>query len=181
MKFFIEDFHNNLEKHRDVAEKFCLSEDDGELADIPPLLHPTDSFIHNSFWGLARGPTAAQAVLFTERKSVAYTWTTPLIPLTSRTFVRHGYIRFLPGYRQLLHEAKYSNSTWSALIPHFSSNETLSRMGEWTVKMLSNSPFAYFSSLKRSMFQKKVTEYVVVRDGCVVYRDVGLDWCMAKQ
>lgn len=187
LKFFVEDFHNNLDSSRQVAEQLCLAEDDGEWKELPALLHPTQSFFHNSFWGLARGPTAAAAVLAAEKKYVIYAWTTPLQPLTSRCFVRHGYVRVLPGCRQLLLQSEQSSSSSSSSSPFTLSgmvhhpSTTFRLMGAWASDMLAWTPFTVFSSMFSFMFQKKISEYIVVRDGKVVYRDVGYDWYMAKQ
>lgn len=193
LKFFVENFQNNLEESQRVAEKLCLAEDDGELSELPSLLHPKHSFFHNSFWGLARGPVAAQAVLTAEKKYFVYAWTTPLEPVTSRTFVRRGYIRVLPEGRQLQRKADHLHGRGSSgsstedncsagwYSPTKSAGQLLDWIGDFGSTMLSWTPITLTSSFFSYFWQRKISEYIVVKDGKVVYRDVGYDWYMAKQ
>lgn len=193
LKFFVENFHNNLEESQRVAEKLCLAEDDGELKEIPALLHPKHSFFHNSFWGIARGPTAAQAVLAAEKKYFVYAWTTPLEPITSRTFVRRGYIRILPEGRQLQwkkdrlrdenNSASIDNnsSCKESYFPLTNAWHIFDWIGECSTRMLMWTPITLTSSFLSYMWQREISEYIVVKDGKVVYRDVGYNWSMAKQ
>lgn len=193
LKFFVENFHNTLDESQRVAEKLCLAEDDGELGEISSLLHPKHSFFHNSFWGLSRGPVAAQAVVAAEKKYFVYSWTTSLYPITSRTFMRRGYVRVLPEWRDLQWKKDHVNSKLSALSQESGDGgkESFSALpipwhlfrwiGDCGSKALTWTPITLTSSFLSFFWQKRIAEYIVVKDGKVVYRDVGYEWHMAKQ
>eukprot|EP00796_Vickermania_ingenoplastis_P009988 gene9988-6971_t len=220
LRFFVENFDGELDTAFLVAKSFCLAEDDGQLQEIAPLLHPEHSFLHNSFWGLARGPTAAEAVLAAEKRYLTFTWTTPLQPVTSRCFTREGYVRVHPGCRQLLLQASRrkvviadpqagssvasapgapsgpdapgaASSSWfsrgaTGLLdgwydPYRERGKVLQRFSAMVSDSLAWSPFHIISSAWSFAFQKKVTEYIVVKHGKVVYRDVGYDWCIGSE
>lgn len=176
LKLFVENMDGHLEAAKSVAEQLCLAEDDGELAEVGALL-TSDSFYHNSFWGVARGSQAAQAVVSAERKYLQYAWTTPLQPITSRCFVREGYVRILPGCHQLLQRTMYED----AIQCHGAGWQWWYRLRQSAANTFSWTPFTIFGSMKSYFFQKRIREYVVVRDGKVAYRDVSYEWWMAKQ
>jgi hypothetical protein len=97
LKFFVDDSDGWLRKNSEVAEQFIMAEDDGETHEMLSLLKPQAHFA--SFWGVVRGFPAAVALRAQEKDHLRLTWTSPLQPLTSHTFVRQGYVHVVGGHR----------------------------------------------------------------------------------
>lgn len=95
LQFFVDDVDGSLSKNLDTANQFVNAEDDREGGEMTGLMDPLAHF--SSFWGVARGPLAALAVLAEERASLRITWTTVLKPITSHTFEREGNMQILRG------------------------------------------------------------------------------------
>lgn len=97
LKFFVDDSDGCLRKNREAADRFIMAEDDGETREMWSLMDPHTHF--SSFWGVVRGLPAAAALRAQENEHLRLTWTTALQPLTSRTFVRQGYVHVVHGQR----------------------------------------------------------------------------------
>lgn len=95
LKFFVDDSDGWLRKNKATTEQYFMAEDDGETKEMLSLL---DTRAHcSSFWGLVRGYRAIMALQAQEREHLRITWTTGVIPLTSHTFMRSGYVHVLSG------------------------------------------------------------------------------------
>lgn len=107
---FVDSAHDSLRDNWEVAKRFCLAEDDGEVSEMKPLMHP---MIHiSSFWGVTRGHPAAFSLLAAEKHKLRLVWLTSVSPVTSTTFVREGYMQQLQG-TGLVHSVPVLGVLWA--------------------------------------------------------------------